>query len=202
MAASKSKIGIYSIVGITAAIIIIASFFLSGIQLPWQQPNTSNNPNTQTTGTLIVSIKDAPVDLKQLLVTIDGIYVQSESSNSWIELALDDGQTSQFDLLSLQLTSKQLTEAELSTGTYSKIRLNVQDATAVFPDDTTQTLRVPPGHIDIIIKFTITQDAITNILIDMQPDTLAISHSGNFKPTIKATATNADATQTTAQPSA
>jgi hypothetical protein len=196
MAASKSKIGIYSIVGITAAIIIIASFFLSGIQLPWQQPNTSNNPNTQTTGTLIVSIKDAPVDLKQLLVTIDGIYVQSESSNSWIELALDDGQTSQFDLLSLQLTSKQLTEA------YSKIRLNVQDATAVFPDDTTQTLRVPPGHIDIIIKFTIAQDAITNILIDMQPNTTAISNSGNFKPIVKATATNADATQTTAQPSA
>ena len=50
-----------------------------------------------------------------------------------------------------------------------------------------QTLKVPPKHIDIITEFTIDADYPVVVLIDMQPDWVSISHSGNLRPVMKAT---------------
>jgi len=179
MAANKRKIGIYSIAGIAAAIVIIASFLASGIQLPGQQ----------SLGTLVVSIKDAPVDLEHLWVTIDGLMVQS-SDNGWIELKLNENQQVPFDLLALidAEHSLKLSEQTLDTGEYSKIRLEGVTATTTIGGE---PLNVPPGHIDIITNFHIEAGKLTALMIDMQPDTAAISQSGNFKPIVKAIVTPA-----------
>ncbi len=175
MAASKRKIGIYSIAGIAAAIVIIAAFLASGLQLPGQL------------GTLVVSIKDAPVDLEHLWVTINGLMVQSPD-DSWLELTLNENPMT-FDLLALtDGKSLELSNQALATGEYSKIRMEVETATATI-DGVEQELTVPPGHIDIITKFQIEGGELTALMIDMQPDTTAISNSGNFKPVIKATVT-------------
>ena len=179
MAVSKGKIGIYTIAGIVAAAIIIVSLIASGIQLPSQNQNS--------VGTLAVSIKDAPVNLDSLTVTISGLSVQS--SNGWIDLALSGDQPAKFDLLALTGdNSLKLSEQELSSGSYTKIRLEVSEAIAVV-DGAEQTLRIPPEHLDIIIDFTIEGGKLTALLIDMQPDLAAISNSGNFKPILKATVT-------------
>ena len=188
MAANKRKIGIYSIVGIAVAIIIIASIFASGIEFPGQ----STKPTTL--GILTVSIKDAPVNLQQLWITINGVYIQSIQDDKWIELTLDAGQSVEFDLLTLKDTSLQLSQDTIPVGDYSKIRLDVTSAIATYTDQkgeyhSGEALKIPPGHIDIITSFKVGSGQVTGVLIDMQPDTAAISQSGNFKPILKMTVT-------------
>jgi hypothetical protein len=188
MAASKRKIGIYSIAGIAAAVIIIAAIFVSGMQIPLGSDNQGKS------GTLTVSIKDAPVDLKELWITVDSLYVQSAQDDKWVELILDANQPVEFDLLTLQDKSLQLSQESISAGEYSKIRIGVTSAIATYIDSkevshTGEELKVPPGHIDIITSFQVEAGQETGLLIDMQPDTAAISQSGNFKPILKMTVT-------------
>ena len=125
MAATKRKIGIYTIAGISAAIIIIGAIFASGIQLP---SGSSNQ------GILMVSIKDAPVDLTELWITIDSLYVQSAQDDKWTELTLDAGQPVEFDLLTLRDNSLQLSQNPIDAGDYSKIRIGVTSAIATYTD--------------------------------------------------------------------
>ncbi len=192
MAVSKRKIGIYSLAGVAIACVIIASFIVSGLN------PLSGFGSNQATGTLSVSIKDAPVELQKLDLTVTGIYVQA-SNDSWIELKLIDDQTEvKFDLLALQNITMEISQTQLAVGNYSKIRLEISSAIATYPDDQTQTLNVPSGHIDIITKFIINENQETKLLIDLQPDTTAISNSGNFRPIVKATVTSSGETVTPA----
>ena len=182
MAANGKKIGLYATVGVTIAIMIIAAIFASGIQFP------GSNPRSLALGTLRVSITDAPADLANLNVTVNGLYVNNDDTDSRIELNFT-GATSEvyFNLLALNNVSQELSIAQIPAGNYSKIRLDVRAANATFTDGTTVDLKVPPGHIDVIINFEIKPSQETNLLIDMQPDTVAISNSHNLKPTLKAT---------------
>ncbi len=194
MAASKRKIGIYSIAGIAAAIIIIGAIFASGIQIPSGSNNPWQSGNPTASGTLTVSIKDAPVDLKELWLTVDSLYVQSAQDDKWVELILDANLPVEFDLLTLKDTSLQLSQDAISAGDYSKIRLGVTSAIATYIDNkgashTGEELKVPSGHIDILTSFHVGDSQVTSLLIDMQPDAAAISQSGNFRPNIKMTVT-------------
>jgi hypothetical protein len=190
MAATKRKIGIYTVAGITIAGIIIASLLFSGLN------PLSNQESNKAMGTLIVSVKDAPVELERLDLTIASIYVQGGNDESWTELQLIEDVPQPFNLLALKDISLELSQTQLPVGDYNKVRLEVSDAVATYPDQTTLDLKIPPGHIDIIAKFTISEYQQTKLLIDIQPDTTAISHSGNFRPVIKATVTSAGATIT------
>lgn len=185
MALYAKRLSLYVFAGIAAAIIIIAAVFASGIPLP-------SNPDSQKTtilGTLIVSIKDAPVQLSKLEVTIDSIEVLNEN-NGWTKLPFIEGtQEVHFDLLTLQDISQDLSTTQLPVGDYIKIRLHVKDATATFQDDSTTDLNVPSNKIDIIVHFQIEEGSTTKLLIDMTADTTAISNSNNLKPVLKATVT-------------
>jgi hypothetical protein len=192
MAVSKRKIGIYSVTGILAASLLIVLIFASGLQIPFGSNNQGQTGSN--TGTIVVSIKDAPVDLKELWITIDSLYVQSAQDDKWVELSLDSNQPVTFDLLTLQDTSLKLSQDTISIGTYSKIRLGVTEAIATYTDNKEvlhedEELKIPPGHIDIITSFEVGENQVTGLLIDMQPDTAAISQSGNFKPILKMTIT-------------
>ena len=194
MAATKRKIGIYSLTGITSAIIIIAAIFASGIEIPFVANSPGQSGNPTALGTLIVSIKDAPVDLKVLMITINSLYVQGAQDGKWIELTLDAGQSVEFDLLTLKDTSLQLSQDTIPAGDYSKIRIGVTSAIATYTDKKgadhiDEKLKVPPDHIDIITNFKVGSGQVTGLLIDMEPDTAAISQSGNFKPILKMTVT-------------
>jgi hypothetical protein len=187
LAVSKRKIGTYSIAGIAAAIIIIGAIFASGIQIPL-------GSSSQGAGTLTVSIKDAPVDLKELWITVDSLYLQSVQDDKWTELTLDANQPVTFDLLTLKDSSLLLSQDRISAGDYSKIRIGVTSAIATYIDNkgvshTGEELKVPPGHIDVITNFKVGDGQVTDLLIDMQPDTAAISQGGNFKPIVKASIT-------------
>ncbi len=181
MAINQKKLGLYATAGILAAVIVIAAIMTAGVQLPTSKAST---------GTLHVYIKDAPVTLQNLYVTIDSVEVQNSDGNGWTTLTFTgDAGPAHFDLLTLQDVAKDLTTQQLPAGNYAKIRLHVQDASAVFADNPENevTLTVPSGKIDIVVHFEIKADQTTQILIDMTADTLAISNSHNLKPVIKAT---------------
>ena len=172
------NISSYMIGGILISAVIIAGLFVSGIQFP-------SFINRVQTGTLTVLLTDAPVDLDNLYVTITSLSVFGESSK--IDLPLLNNQTElSFDLLALRNVTETISSAQLPVGNYSKMRMLVTNATAVYPDGSSVDLKVPPGHIDIIIHFEVLGEAKTVVLIDMQPDWVAISNSNNLRPVFKA----------------
>lgn len=170
------KIAAYSFLTITIILVVVVAFFAMNL-----------NTKPTASGTLTVSITDAPVDLSKLEVTIDSIEVQSQNS-SWVNLAFIDGvQSVRVDLLTLQNITQELSTTQISTGNYTKIRLHVQDATATYKDGTTDNLTVPSEKIDVIIHFEIKENETTYILVDMTADSAAISASHNLRPVLKAT---------------
>jgi len=186
------KLAFYLVAAVAVIAIILVAFFA-----------LSNFPTNiaAATGTLVVSITDAPVDLSKLEVTIDSLEVQSQS-DSWTDIPFIDGvQSVRVDLLSLQSISQDLSTTQLPAGNYTKIRLHVRDATATYEDGTTDNLNVPSDKIDVIIHFEIEEKATTNVLIDMSADTASISNSHNLKPVLKATVVPSTASTPTPSPS-
>jgi hypothetical protein len=182
MAIYHRKIGLYTITGVAIAIVIIAAIFASGIQFPGINNSQGN------TGKLSVSIMDAPADLAHLNVTINALYVHNDGDGSWLKLNFaDDVSQVYFDLLTLKDVTKELSASSVPVGNYSKIRLDILAANATLADETTKDLVVPPGHIDVTVSFQIKEGQTTNLLLDMQVDSTAISQSGNLKPVLKAT---------------
>ena len=134
-----------------------------------------------------------------------------DNDAGWITLDLSgvNDEYLTFDLLEYQLNGDSedkvlnLADDVITKGTYNKIRLFVTEAEARYykysldgniemNDDTpvvleTQTLKVPSERIDVITKFTIDPEYPVVVLIDMQPDWVQISNSGNLRPVLKAT---------------
>ena len=195
------KIGLRMAFGILVAITIISAVFVSGIQLPGFQAET---------GRLSIYLKDAPVEVDALWINMTELEVhKADGEGKWIPINITDtfeeGEDYlEFDLLKYQnKTVLELANASVITGAYNKIRLTVTGAEAWYwnetvtvdevtgyPDEvnmTTQPLRVPPNRIDVIIDFTIDTVNAVIVTIDMQPEWIAISNSGNLRPVMKAT---------------
>ena len=51
----------------------------------------------------------------------------------------------------------------------------------------TQLLIGPAERADVIIDFTVEAEGEVTVTLDMQPDLIAISHSDNLRPVMKAT---------------
>jgi hypothetical protein len=186
MAINIKKFGPPLAAGTILIVFVMGTVFAASIQ----SPDTNQPYNTQDNsplGKLVIYIKDAPVDLSALTVTISSLAVQGETG--WTNLNFTEETTSvTFDLLSLENVTKELSLAELPVGNYSKIRLQIEAASATFEDSgETVTLKVPSERIDVIVKFEVKEDAVTQVLIDMTADWVAISNSHNLRPVLKAT---------------
>jgi hypothetical protein len=189
MSADPMKLKHYLIILVTVVVIIVASFQLAAIQA---EPKT---------GTLNIMIKDAPVELSKLEVTLDSLEAQSQD-NGWINIPFIEGVESvRFDLLALQDVSQDLATTQIPTDSYTKIRLHIKDATATYNDETTTVLNVPSDKIDVIIHFEVKEDSETNVLIDMTADFVAISTSHNLRPVLKATIISSETPTPTPIPS-
>jgi hypothetical protein len=180
------KVGIRMAAGFLIAITIIVAVLASGITLPSQVIKT---------GRLTVLIKDAPVDLDHLIITIselEGHKVGTEenSDGEWISL-LESGDTiPDFDLLAYQSDNTlELTSIDIPAGSYNKIRLYVSSAYADYSEDSEREdgpVNVPSHKIDVIAKFELKEGGTRIVTIDMEPDWVAISKSNNLRPTLKA----------------
>lgn len=178
---NKRNIGFRVAAGFLAAITIIFAVFASGISLPTMKAET---------GQLTVLLTDAPVDVDELWLTITDLELHKVGAEDGGWIPLIEGDEITFDLLEYQEgATLNLASVTIATGTYNKIRMTVTDATAVYIDEEENsevTLKVPPGHIDVITQFDIENGENVVVLIDMEPDWVAISKSNNLRPVLKA----------------
>lgn len=177
------KIGFRVAAGFLVALTIILAIFVSGIQLPSVLAKK---------GTLVVMLTDAPVDLEHLNITMKNLAVLNIDSEeeTWIPIPFVEGVTEWYtDILALQNVTEDLSVTLIPAGNYTKLRMTIIAANATYTDQTTQDLRVPPGHLDIKVHFEIKEGLTTHLLIDMQAEWVAISKSGNLRPIFKASVT-------------
>jgi hypothetical protein len=170
----NGKIVLYAVAGVLISLMIVVAMFVSGIQFPG-----FGSPAVHT-GTLMVLLTDAPVNLTQLNVTINSFSILHDTG----EISLIDRSIS-FDLLALNNVTETISSSQVPVGKYTKMRMTVTEANATFQDGHCDVLQVPPGKIDIIAHFEVENDGVTVILIDMQADWVAISQSGSLRPVLK-----------------
>ncbi|MGE5187610.1 MAG: DUF4382 domain-containing protein, partial [Betaproteobacteria bacterium] len=136
MAVNKRKIGIYSIAGVLAAVLIVVSFVAAGVQLPTNDQSGQQGNNPPSLGTLVVSVKDKPVELSNLYLTVTSVWIQAlssdedseETNRGWTNLDLIEDEPIIFDLLTLREKSIDLSTIQLPAGEYGKIRIYVSHA--------------------------------------------------------------------------
>jgi hypothetical protein len=181
MGYDSRKLSLYGTTGVLVAALIIAGVVFSGLRLPTFVLNT---------GTLVVKLTDAPVELKHLNVTIANLSAQriEDGNETWENLSFVDGVPEVYvDILALQNITRDLSITEISPGNYTKLRMTITTANATYVNGETVDLKVPPGRIDVKVHFEIKAGETTKLLIDMQADWVAISHSQNLRPVLKAT---------------
>lgn len=174
------KIVLYALAGVLISLMIVAGLFVSGVQFP----GTTSPETKRQTGSLIVLFTDAPVNLTHLNVTVDSFSILNDTGEISLPFVGNVSEIS-FDLLALQNITETITNSPVPLGNYTKMRMTVKQANATYPDGNWTDLRVPSGKIDIIAHFEIKNASTTVILIDMQADWVAISHSGNLRPVFK-----------------
>jgi hypothetical protein len=168
MAYGTRKILIYGVIGILAATILSSSIMML--------PNLFVNVNART-GTLVVKVTDAPVpDLLHLNLTISSVEVLNRTGG-WMPLPISGG-TSYFDLLKLENVTRDLAISSLPVGNYSKIRLRIDTANATLGDGRKIDLNVPPGRIDLQVKFEIKAGKTTSLIVDIVADKIQIAERG------------------------
>jgi len=195
------KVGLRTAAGVLAAITIIVAVFASGVT----PPGLENNPSLGSEqGRLTVLLKDAPVAVDELWINMTRLEVhkagQDGGEGTWLPL-WDEDTKIEFDLLAYQNDFVlELVDIPIADGNYTKIRMNVTEAEAVYLNEDgtvnkTTTLRVPSGKIDVITKFEIENYDHVYVLIDMEADWVAISNSNNLRPVMKATISEQDPPQ-------
>jgi hypothetical protein len=169
---------LFGVTGVLIAAVIIAGFVVA-----------NNVFQVSGKGTLTVQIMDKPVELKNLNMTIDWARIQDQNGN-WVNLTLMTAPF-YFDLLSLQNVSETLSSTEIPAGNYTMIAMHVLTANATYLDGSTADLNVPSDVIKVLLKpqLGLEDGGQVTVLIDIQPDdinSIAISHSLNLRPVIKA----------------
>jgi len=159
---------VYGVIGILAATLLSSSILML--------PNIFM-ANAKT-GTLVVKVTDAPVpDLVHLNLTISSVYVLNHT-RGWVPLNIEGGSL-YFDLLTLDNVTRDLAIGNIPVGNYSKIRLQIDTANATLSDGTEIDLNVPPGHIDLQVKFEIKAGETTGLIVDIVADKVEIAERGN-----------------------
>jgi len=180
-------VGVFAAAGILVAVLIIAGVVAGGLRFPsLRLPSMVSDK-----GTLIIKLTDAPVELKHLNVTIDSILALrvEHEEETWEELAFVDGVSEvALDILTLRNVTEDLSITEIPLGNYTKLRLNITSASATYMTGDPEEVIVPSGRIDIIVHFEIKAGETTKLLVDMQGEWVAISHSDRLRPVLKATA--------------
>jgi hypothetical protein len=142
-------------------------------------------------GTLVIKLTDAPVNLQNLYVNISGLGAIKvlDDTEKLVPLSFVNGKSwVHVDILALQNVTMDLSITEIPSGNYTKLRMNITSAYAVYGNATPPVeLIVPPGKIDIIVHFEVKAGETTEILIDMEANWVAISKTQRLRPVLKAT---------------
>jgi hypothetical protein len=192
MSTNGKRVGLHATAGVLIAFLIITAVAVSS----WTMPDlgfpgfTPPAPPVSDTGTLVILLTDAPVNLTHLNVTIDSIsaHRQGFGNETWVDLDFVGGLSEVYvDLLALQNEAANLSVTELPQGNYTMIRMHIKTANATYADGNTTELEVPSDNLKVIIHFEIKEGEERWLLIDVVTDWVAISRSGKLRPVLKAT---------------
>lgn len=134
-------------------------------------------------GTLAMHMTDAPVDgAEEVNVTISEIQVH-KTGGGWVTV-VDTPQT--YDILTLRAAETLLGQKTLTPGKYTQIRLVVSEANIVI-DGERHNLTIPSGEVRLVQPFTISEDAITSLLLDFDARESVVETGGTYQlhPTIR-----------------
>ena len=181
MAYEKKNITIGAVAGVLMAALIISGLLWAGVVPPL------TSPLTEEKGFLVMKVKDDPVALQELWLKIDAIKVHRKGygNETWTNITVIE--TDPFDLLSLHNASLVLAAGELPVGNYTEIRFHVVEAWA-------NTTQEPYKPLDIttpwvMVKqsfFTIEEEPVTTVMIDITVNEQPIIHAGKLIPVAKA----------------
>ncbi len=128
------------------------------------------------TGTLQIKMTDAPIDLstvQSVNVTLTGVSVFPQETTSMMGMSMDAGPIAlmsfpaTFDLLTLTGgATTLLASGPVPAGDYSRIHLDISDATLINKDGTTEPLKIDSGKVDVPIAFKVTAGATTTMTLD------------------------------------
>ena len=136
------------------------------------------NMSTRTggTGTLNVFLTDAPIDLtdvQSVNVTLTGVTIYPAETSDPTGTSTETSPISllthpaTFDLLTLTGgATALLASGEVPAGSYSRIRLEISDATLVYNDATTVPLKIDSNKVDVPIRFHVTVGADNSVALD------------------------------------
>lgn len=125
-----------------------------------------DQPPSSRRGALAISLTDAPLEAREVWVTINEIEVHPTGSG-WQSFVTEE---MEFELLALEGRESLLAAAELEDGKYTKIRLRVQEGYLIDNEGERCDLKVPSGKIDVPVPFEIDAGATTSMLLDFDAE--------------------------------
>jgi hypothetical protein len=207
MAYDPKRVVVFGAAGLLLSALLITAFqFMPASILP-DVPVIPDVPTELAKGLLIIKVRDKPVaELKELWIKVDEVRVhrvteEDDGESPWIEdvLLIKD---ESFDLLAL--TTDDLAEyiaaAELPAGDYTEIRLHIynnpddpedpDNPYAVIEEDGVPSevpLRVVAnGWLKVKIRFTLEEEEVTTVIVDIQVQEKSIVNSKKLHPVVKA----------------
>jgi uncharacterized protein DUF4382 len=128
------------------------------------------------TGMLQVNLIDAPLDLstvQSVNVTLTGVTVYPRETADPMQNVIEGTpillmtHPATFDLLTLTGgATALLASGEVPAGSYSRIRLDISDATMINTDGSTTPLKIESNKVDVPIRFEVGVDTTSTVTLD------------------------------------
>jgi hypothetical protein len=125
---------------------------------------------TLASGTIIVVVRDAPVEWDQLHVRFSDVQVHRADAgeeSGWVSLPLT---SPSIDFMALGDLGEQLALDRAPAGKYTQIRIVVGSVEGVLADGTSVQLTVPDGVLKTVTPFTLAGGGSTTITLDFDLD--------------------------------
>lgn len=154
---------------------------------PTTTPTTSEPAVIASVGILEFRVTDAPADLSAVDVTISNIEVHQagpEEETGWKTVVSG---TISFELLELRGIEAILGSAEIESGHYTQIRMEVENCEVTTIDGQTHNAKVPSGKLKIVgsYSFDVEANQTTIVTLDIDAEKSVVGNAPFiFKPTI------------------
>jgi len=178
MAYNLTRVALFGVIGL----ILATSIILTVEYLPFI-------PVVEAKGMLIIKVKDARAELEELYLKIDGVRVhrKGDDEGTWIDMEVVPSLIQPFDLLKLTDYATVLAVDELPAGDFTEIRLHVISANATIDGEGIPLQVVANGWLKVKVHFTLEEESVTILVIDIDVNENSIVHSKKLNPVVKVT---------------
>ena len=190
MAHNSKKMSIWGITGLAILALVILTVQSLPLILMHDTLFMPGASIADARGLLIIKVKDAPKELEELFIQIDGVRVHrvtddSDEESPWMDVNVVE--TEPFDLLKLTDFSIVLATEGLPTGNYTEIRLHVLNAYANISDNIEELKVVANGWLMVKVHFMLEEEGVTTLTLDIDVNEKSIVNSKKLHPVVKAT---------------